>query len=82
MAVRIRMSRMGRTNRPFFRIGVYDGRTRRDGKCMDSLGTYDPLAGESGKKVVINRERLQKWMEKGALPTEALRSLLKATGLL
>ena len=82
MAVRIRMSRIGRTNRAYYRIGVYDSRTRRDGTCLEKLGTYDPLVGEAGKKVMINRERLQLWIGKGALPTEALRSLLKATGLL
>lgn len=82
MATRIRMSRIGRRNRPYYRIGVYDARTRRDGECLERLGTYDPLVGEAGKKVIINRERLQLWMQKGALPTESVRSLLKATGLL
>ncbi|MBI5368169.1 MAG: 30S ribosomal protein S16 [Planctomycetes bacterium] len=82
MAVRIRMTRIGRCNRPYYRIGVYDSRTRRDGMCLERLGTYDPLAGEGGKKVIINRESLQKWITQGALPTEAVQSLLKATDVL
>lgn len=82
MAVRIRMSRIGRRNRAYYRIGVYDARTRRDGDCLEKLGTYDPLVGEAGKKVIINRERLQAWIGQGAEPTESVRTLLKSTGLL
>ncbi|MBI3272655.1 MAG: 30S ribosomal protein S16 [Planctomycetes bacterium] len=76
------MSRIGRRNRAYYRIGVYDARTRRDGDCLEKLGTYDPLVGEAGKKVIINRERLQAWIGQGAEPTESVRTLLKSTGLL
>lgn len=80
--VRIRLSRMGRKNRPFFRIGVYDAQTRRDGECIEKLGTYDPLSGDVGRKVNVNRERLAYWISRGAQPTEKVASLLKHAGAL
>lgn len=77
MAVRIRLTRFGRKHRPFFRIGVFDSRTRRDGPYIESLGYYDPLQKFPERKVVINQERLRYWLDHGALPTDSVRSLLK-----
>ena len=80
--VRIRLARMGRKNRPFFRIGVYHAQTRRDGTCIEKLGTYDPLSQDVGRKVNVNRERLAYWISRGAQPTEKVACLLKHAGAL
>lgn len=80
--VRIRLSRMGRKNRPFFRIGVYHSQNRRDGKCIERLGTYDPLSQDVGRKVNVDRERLAYWISRGAQPTEKVACLLKHAGAL
>jgi len=76
MAVRIRLSRVGRRNDPYFRIAVYDGRTRRDGEYLEQLGTYNPRA-KPEQKVRIDKVRYDHWVSKGALPTEALERILK-----
>ena len=75
--VRVRMMRMGKKNVPYFRIAVFDARTRRNGRTIENLGTYDPRAKEPGRKVVINRERLHFWRKQGAQLTERLERLLK-----
>lgn len=77
MAVRVRMMRMGKKNLPYFRIAVFDAHTRRNGRTIENLGTYDPRAKDVGKKVTINRERLHYWRKQGALLTERLERLLK-----
>jgi small subunit ribosomal protein S16 len=81
MAVRIRLTRYGKRNRPYFRIAVFDSRTRRDGRYLESLGGYDPIVKDIKKKVNINVERLQFWMGNGALPTEKLEKLLLHCGV-
>lgn len=80
MAVRIRLTRMGRKHRAFYRLGAFDARSQRDGRCIENLGTYDPVAGDGG--VQINEERVRYWISVGAKPTETVRSLLKKKGLL
>ncbi len=82
MAVRIRMTRTGRSNRAFWRIGVYSSTTRRDGRSLELLGSYDPRITESSKKVVVDKARLEYWLSKGAQPTDTLKKLLKAAGAL
>lgn len=82
MAVRIRMTRLGRRHRPFYRIAVYDSRTRRDGAWLESLGTYDPREAKPEQKVRIVKERYDHWVSKGALPTEAVERLLTHCGIL
>ncbi|MEY2742839.1 MAG: hypothetical protein RIS21_1210 [Planctomycetota bacterium] len=77
MAVHIRLSRIGRENRPFFRIAVYDSRTRRDGKVLDHLGYYDPI-NSTGKIWKLDLERLFAWMKKGATPSETIKAHLRA----
>jgi small subunit ribosomal protein S16 len=71
------MTRYGRKNRPYYRIAVFDKRTRRDGVSIETLGTYDPLAKEADKKMVIKKDRLAYWLSKGAQPTEPIRLRLK-----
>lgn len=78
MAVRIRLTRTGRKNLPLYRIAVYDGRTRRDGRYLENLGTYNPKE-KPEKKIQIDLDRYNFWVKNGALPTEALGRILKHT---
>ena len=80
MAVRIRLSRMGSTKRPFYRIVVADSRSPRDGRFVEVIGTYNPRTEPVA--VQVNSERLQTWLKQGAEPTDTVRSLLKKKGLL
>jgi small subunit ribosomal protein S16 len=75
----IRMSRQGRTNRPHFRIGVYDVRTRRDGPPVEYLGHYDPLKKED--RVTLDDERVRYWLSQGASVSETMASFLKRRGI-
>jgi small subunit ribosomal protein S16 len=82
MSVRIRLTRTGRKNEPAWRIAVFDSRTRRDGRYLENLGTYEPQAKKADEKVKLNRERFDHWLSKGALPTDSLERLLKHCGQL
>ena len=82
MAVKIRLTREGRRNRPYFRIGVFDGRTPREGKSIEILGHYDPHEADNAGKVVVNAERVRYWFDQGAIPSESVVSLLKPKGIL
>ncbi len=77
MAVRIRLKRMGRKNRAFFRICAFDVREERDGRSIEQLGTYDPMEKEESKKVVLKKERIEYWLSVGAKPSETVGSILK-----
>lgn len=83
MVVRIRMTRIGRKNRPFFRVGVFDVRTRRDGEPVEILGTYDPLGtqGKDSEPVKLDLERVKYWLSVGATPSEVMASILKKAGI-
>ncbi len=81
MATVIRLSRKGRRNRPAYRVGVFDERTRRDGPPIEYLGHYDPLVEDDEKKVTLDLERIQYWLGQGARVTETVRSFLKARGV-
>ncbi len=74
--VRIRCKRLGRRNRPFYRIDVFDGRTRRDGRSIESLGFYDPLAKDEAAQVQVKADRVAYWLSVGAQPSPTVRSLL------
>jgi small subunit ribosomal protein S16 len=80
MAVRIRLTRRGTKKKPFYRIVVADSEAPRDGRFIEILGHYNPLTDPA--QVQVNPERLQVWLEKGARPTDTVRSLLKKNGLL
>lgn len=82
MAVRIRLTRIGRRNLPLWRIAVFDSRTRRDGRYLEDLGTYDPRKAQPEEKVKLDRARYEHWISHGARPTEALERILKHAGLL
>jgi len=81
VAVRIRLKRMGRRNRPFFRISVMDARCPRDGKSIEDIGYYDPMVREKSERVRINMERLEYWLSVGAQPTEKVAVLIKKVKL-
>ena len=75
--VKIRLKRMVRRNRAFFRISAFDSREERDGRSIEQLGTYDPMEKDESKKVVLKRERIEYWLSVGAQPTETVASILK-----
>ncbi len=78
MAVKIRLKRMGKIRTPYYRIVVADSRTKRDGRVIEEIGTYNPKTEPSTIHVVS--ERAQYWLGVGAQPTEAVAALLKITG--
>ncbi len=80
MAVRIRLTRLGRKKKPYYRIIVADSESSRDGKFLDIVGTYDPL--QDPATIDINKEKLQDWLGKGALPTTTVKSLIKKSAVL
>ncbi len=81
MAVKIRMMRLGRRHRPFFRINAVDGRTPRNGRILEKLGHYDPLEKDKAKQIVIDLEKVKKWLDKGAEPSESVDDILVRHGL-
>jgi small subunit ribosomal protein S16 len=76
--VKIRLRRMGAKKAPFYRIVVADSRYPRDGRFIEEIGTYDPLAEPAAVKV--DAERAQAWIKTGAQPTETVKNLLKKAG--
>ncbi len=74
--VKIRLRRMGAKKAPYYRIIVADSRCPRDGRFIEELGTYDPMA-EGEQKIKVDMERAQYWIANGAQPTETVRGLLK-----
>ena len=75
MAVKIRLARHGAKKRPYYRIVVADSRSPRDGRFIEELGTYDPMA--DGEKIKVDMERAKYWISNGAQPTDTVRGLLK-----
>ena len=80
MAVRIRMKKMGRNHRPFFRICVMDIRRPRDGTAIEELGYYDPMVKETDARAILNGERAAYWLSKGAVPSDKVAVLIKKYG--
>ncbi len=78
--VKIRLRRMGAKKNPFYRIVVADSRFPRDGRCIEEIGTYDPMAEPT--QVKINKERALEWIKNGAQPTDTVKTLLKKEGVL
>jgi len=82
MAVKIRMTRVGRTNRPLFRIVATDIRSPRDGKNLEILGHYSPIETDKAKKkYTIDEERVKHWLSKGALPSMTVAKFLRELGI-
>ena len=78
--VKIRLRRMGAKKAPFYRIIVADTRSPRDGRCIEEIGTYNPLL-ENGN-IAVDVEKAQTWIKNGAQPTDTVRGLLKKAGVL
>ena len=80
MAVVIRMKRMGRKNREYYRICAADRRSPRDGRVIEELGTYDPHVPETDARCTLNGPRVEYWLSVGAQPSDAVRVLIKKYG--
>ena len=79
MAVRLRLRRTGRRNLPAYQVVAADSRSPRDGRFIESVGTYNPLRNPA--EIKFNEEKAFKWLKRGALPSDTVRSLLRKTGL-
>ena len=80
MAVKIRLKKMGRTHRPFFRVCAMDQRAPRDGRVIEELGTYDPMVPETDARAILKGERIKYWLSVGAKPTPKVGTLIKKYG--
>ena len=80
MAVKIRLRRMGAKKNPFYRIVVADSRSPRDGRCVEEIGTYNPLVDPA--EINIDVEKAKKWIANGAQPTDTVRGILKKSGVI
>jgi small subunit ribosomal protein S16 len=77
VAVRIRMKKLGRKHRPYYRIVAIDGRQPRDGRIIEELGSYDPMIKNTDDRVKLRAARVKYWMSVGAQPSENVAVLLK-----
>ena len=79
--VKIRLKRMGRRHRPYYRINAIESRNPRDGRVLEELGKYDPLEPDESKQVVLKAERIQHWLDQGAQASETVANLLRKNGI-
>jgi len=75
MAVKLRLTRMGNKKRAFYRIVAAEAQSRRDGRPLEYLGYYNPMVEPA--EIKVDMEKVQKWLDTGAEPTDTVRSLLK-----
>jgi len=80
MATKIRLARAGAKKRPFYQVVVADGRSSRDGRFIENMGTYDPTKNPAVFN--LKADKILAWLEKGAQPTDTVRQLLKKAGIL
>lgn len=80
MAVKIRLKRMGAKKAPFYRVIVADSRSPRDGRFIDTIGTYNPL--KTPAEIKINEESAIKWLNNGAIPTDTVKNLFSKAGIM
>ena len=80
MAVKLRLKRMGAKQRPFYRIVAADSRSPRDGRFIETVGTYNPIAQPA--EINIDEAKALKWLENGAQPTDTVRNLLSDKGIM
>lgn len=78
--VKIRLRRMGAKKAPYYRIVVADSRCPRDGRCIEEIGSYNPLVKPA--VITVDAEKAQNWIKNGAQPTDTVRGLLKNAGVL
>jgi len=80
--VRIRLMRLGRRNRPFYRLNAIDQRTKRDGKVLENLGWYDPVSKDESKQVHLNTDRIKFWLGQGASASDTVNDLLAKAAII
>ena len=80
MSVKLRLQRLGRKKRPFYRIVAIDSKKRRDGVEIERLGWYDPIVQDS-LSIKIDEDKIRSWINKGAIPSDTVKSLIKKSGL-
>ena len=80
MAVKLRLKRMGSKQKPFYRIVAADARSPRDGRFIESVGTYNPIKG--AEQVTIDEEKALNWLNNGAQPTDTVKNILSRTGIM
>ena len=80
MAVKMRLKRMGAKKAPFYRVVVADSRSPRDGKFIETVGTYNPLTTPA--EIKINEELALEWLSKGAVPTDTVKNILSKAGIM
>lgn len=80
MAVRLRLTRMGKKKQPFYRIIAIDSRTRRDGKYIENIGYYNPLTHPA--EIVVNEDKAFQWLKNGAIPSDTVRNLFRQKGIM
>ena len=80
MAVKLRLKRMGAKKKPFYRVVAADSRAKRDGKVLESVGTYNPIATPA--EITLNKEAIMKWLSNGAEPTDTVRNILSKSGIM
>ena len=76
----LRLKRMGRRHRPFYRVNAMDKRAPRDGRVIEELGWFDPVAPED-KQINLKADRIKYWLSVGAQPSDTVRSLLKKSDI-
>lgn len=81
MAVKLRLKRLGRKNRAFYRLNAIDSRSPRDGRVIEDLGHFDPIEKDPTKQVVFKLDRCRHWLDVGAQPSQTVSSLLKKNGI-
>jgi small subunit ribosomal protein S16 len=81
MAVKLRLKRLGRRHRPFFRVVAIEARNPRDGRVLEELGFYDPQNAVEAQQVRLDPDRIKYWLSVGAVPSDTVRSLLKKNGI-
>ena len=81
MAVTLRLVRLGRRNRPFYRLRASDSRNATTGRFIEDLGFVDPVLKDEGKQVTLKKDRIQHWLASGAKTSETVRRLLKKNGI-
>lgn len=80
MSVKIRLTRMGSKKKPYYRINVADSRSPRDGRFIETVGTYNPLVAEN--QVTLKEERVMEWLNNGAQPSDTVRNILSKAGVM
>jgi len=80
MSVKIRLKRMGAKKRPFYRVVIADSRSPRDGRFIETVGTYNPITQPA--EIKLDEEKILSWLSNGAQPSETVRNLLSNAGIL